>query len=128
MKHILCIFIRILLFVLFVPGVLFTIPSKSSRIIVLLTHAVLFGFIDFLIHKSLFSKMRYEEGFQEGGPIVVTQGQQNANSRALASVSRATPTPSSQPQALPQCTRTEAERPGNQCNKACTQSGQRRCK
>jgi len=128
MKHILCIFIRILLFVLFVPGVLFTIPSKSSRIIVLLTHAVLFGFIDFLIHKSLFSKMRYEEGFQKGGPKIVTQAKQAVESSKLKPVAKATPTPSSKPQALPQCTRTEAERPGNQCNKACTQSGQRRCK
>jgi len=48
---ILVIFYSILLFFLLTPGILITLPRKSSKTIVALTHAIVFGIIYHLTHQ-----------------------------------------------------------------------------
>jgi hypothetical protein len=45
--------VALLLFVLFVPGVAFTLPPKSSRMLVLATHALLFVVVSHFVMNSL---------------------------------------------------------------------------
>ena len=45
--------VALLLFVLFVPGVVFTLPSRGSKMLVLATHALLFVIVSHFVMKSL---------------------------------------------------------------------------
>lgn len=55
----------IVAFVAFVPGILFTLPMKSSRIMVTLAHGILFALTWTLLHKlavSVSSKLNIDIG------------------------------------------------------------------
>jgi len=54
--------VALLLFVLFVPGVVFTFPPKCSRMIVLMTHALLFVVASHFVFYAL------RESFGNYGP------------------------------------------------------------
>jgi hypothetical protein len=52
----------VLLFFVLTPGILVTLPKGGSKVVVALTHAVIFATVCYLTHKSV---MRYfHEGFQ----------------------------------------------------------------
>jgi hypothetical protein len=53
-----------LLFVVLTPGILVTIPAKGSKIIVALTHGIIFALVYYLLHKSLLHVTKKFEGFQ----------------------------------------------------------------
>ena len=55
------------LFVAFVPGVLVTLPPRSSRNVVLAVHALLFALVWHFTNKMVF-RMLYE-GFQNNGAM-----------------------------------------------------------
>ena len=65
------------LFVAFVPGVLVTLPPRSSRNVVLAVHAALFVLVWHFTHRMVF-RMVYE-GFQNN---VVMNNAANANNSA----------------------------------------------
>jgi hypothetical protein len=123
MKKILCILLRMILFILLVPGVLVTLPPKASKTIVLLTHALLFGIIDLLLHKFLF---QHKKHIHEGGPQIMTPEQIAAMNKKLAAVAKAPAKPTTQPAALPQCKRKPADLQAAKlvCNPKCTQNQQ----
>ena len=59
----------IVLFFALTPGVLLSLPPKSSKYVVALTHAVVFGLVYTLTHKHVWRlshKMGHRDGFQEG--------------------------------------------------------------
>jgi len=53
------------LFYALTPGILITLPPKGSKMIVALTHAIVFAVVYGLVHKAV-SLMLYPEGFAEG--------------------------------------------------------------
>jgi len=59
-----------LLFVVLTPGILVTIPAKGSKIIVALTHGIIFALVYYLLHKSLLHVTKKFEGFQNGSDYV----------------------------------------------------------
>jgi len=67
------------LFVAFVPGVLVTLPPRSSRNVVLAVHAALFVLVWHFTHKMVF-RMLYE-GFQNN---VAMNNSTNVNANANA--------------------------------------------
>ena len=67
------------LFVAFVPGVLVTLPPRSSRNVVLAVHALLFALVWHFTNKMVF-RMLYE-GFQNNGAMNAT-GNNGANNSA----------------------------------------------
>jgi hypothetical protein len=52
------------LFYALTPGILITLPPKGSKMVVALTHAVVFAVVYGLVHKAV-SLMLYPEGFAE---------------------------------------------------------------
>jgi len=63
--HLLSTIFSALLFSAFVPGILFRIPPKGSKYLVLFTHATLFALVYHFAHKAVFHISA--EGFIEGG-------------------------------------------------------------
>lgn len=63
--HVLSTIFSALLFSAFVPGILFRIPPKGSKYLVLFTHATLFALVYHFAHKAIFHVKL--EGFIEGG-------------------------------------------------------------
>jgi hypothetical protein len=63
--HLLSTIFSALLFSAFVPGILFSIPPKGSKYLVLFTHATLFALVYHFAHKAIFHVK--QEGFIEGG-------------------------------------------------------------
>lgn len=61
MLHVLCIFVGVLFFVL-TPGILVTLPPKGSKVVVALTHAVVFAIVYCLTHKMVYQY--FYEGFE----------------------------------------------------------------
>ena len=70
------------LFVAFVPGVLVTLPPRSSRNVVLAVHAALFVLVWHFTHKMVF-RMLYE-GFQNNNMAMNNSTNVNANANANA--------------------------------------------
>ena len=68
------------LFVAFVPGVLVTLPPRSSRNVVLAVHAALFVLVWHFTHKMVF-RMLYE-GFQNNNMAMNNSTNVNANANA----------------------------------------------
>jgi len=60
--------VALLLFVVFVPGVVFTFPARSSRMVVLLTHAVLFVVVAHFVMNAI------REPFGNYGPAGCAAG------------------------------------------------------
>ena len=79
------------LFVAFVPGVLVTLPPRSSRNVVLAVHAALFVLVWHFTHKMVF-RMLYE-GFENNNVNVNA----NANSRMNMNMNNAPPSNNSTP-------------------------------
>ena len=52
MNHLMTIFVALLFFVL-TPGVLVTLPPKSSKLVVAATHAVVFAVVLHVLYKSV---------------------------------------------------------------------------
>ena len=77
----------IVLFFVLTPGVLLSLPPKSSKYVVALTHAVVFGLVYGLTHKHVWRlshKMGHRDGFQEGSVLnnignAVTGGNSSAS-------------------------------------------------
>jgi len=63
--HLLSTIFSALLFSAFVPGILFSIPPKGSKYLVLFTHATIFALVYHFAHKAIFHVA--QEGFIEGG-------------------------------------------------------------
>ena len=53
------------LFYVLTPGILLTLPPKGSKMVVALTHAIVFAVVYGLVHKAVLL-MLYPEGFAEG--------------------------------------------------------------
>lgn len=61
MQHLMCIFAALLFFVL-TPGILVTLPPKGSKVVVALTHAVVFAIVYCLTYRAVYSYLY--EGFE----------------------------------------------------------------
>jgi hypothetical protein len=61
MNHLLCIFLGLLFFIL-TPGILVTLPPKGSKVMVAMTHAIVFAVIYCLTYKAVYSYLY--EGFE----------------------------------------------------------------
>ena len=53
-----------LLFFVLTPGVLLTIPSNGSKIVVAVVHGIVFALVYYLSYKTVWALMRKYEGFQ----------------------------------------------------------------
>lgn len=57
------------LFYVLTPGILVTLPSKGSKMVVAATHALIFAVVFGLVHKSVWHFL-YPEGFVGEMPVV----------------------------------------------------------
>jgi hypothetical protein len=73
----------ILLFFLLTPGILITLPRKSSKTIVALTHAIVFGIIYHLTHQFVESL----EGMRPLTPTQIEEKKRRDDRRARREVS-----------------------------------------
>ncbi len=66
------VYVAVLFFVL-TPGVLLSLPPKSSKLVVAATHAVVFALVFHLTYKMVWKIVQKMEGFQAGsGPMMPT--------------------------------------------------------
>ena len=69
--HALCFVYIVLLFVALTPGILVSLPPKSSKYAVAFTHAIVFGVIWWFTHKYVWNLSLKLEGYTggEGSPM-----------------------------------------------------------
>ena len=66
-------YVAVLFFVL-TPGVLLSLPPKSSKMVVAATHAVVFALVFHLTHKLVWKMVQKMESFQGGsGPAAAAK-------------------------------------------------------
>ena len=75
MFHLFMFLFSALLFFVLTPGILLTIPSKSSKCVVALVHALVFATVWYFTHKIVW---RATEGFYQQNPVTIyKKGQLN---------------------------------------------------
>jgi hypothetical protein len=65
MQNLFILFYTAVLFYLLTPGILLTIPSRSSKMVVAATHALVFALVFKLTHRMAWKFSMSLEGFQE---------------------------------------------------------------
>lgn len=92
MNWICTIYVAVLFFVL-TPGVLLSLPPKSSKLVVAATHAVVFALIWHFTHKIVWRMSVGHEGFKEGlSPTQKTKFQSEAPKGGSCSIGYGTTT------------------------------------